>query len=135
MIPGARNPDPVPAQEPRDFTNPEATSLMLPAANTFAKKHAHNLQVRWVWPLSDGWDTLRNDFGVITGRGTQIGFYVFDPSNQQCWLWQANMYQQAERGNVWGKPFLEPLGTVQVTCTSLETVMASSEVGVKQAAP
>jgi hypothetical protein len=127
-----RPPAPVQAQAPREFNHPEAEPLLLSAANAFAKKHAHDLDVRWVWPLSDGWEMVRNDYGVITARGVHVGFYVFDPTNQQCWLWRANMYQQAERGGAWGKAFLDPLETVQVTCDSLEVAMKSSDVGVKQ---
>jgi hypothetical protein len=126
-----RPPPAVPAPVPRDFQHPEAERLLLPAANSFAKKHPNNLQVRWAWPLSDGWDMVRNGVGVVTARGVHVGFYVFDPTNQKCWLWRANMYQQEQRGR-WGNPFLDPLETVEVICDSLETAMQTSSVGVKQ---
>src|SRR5687768_17264483 len=36
-----RPPPAVPAQAPREFQHPEAEPLLLPAANSFAKKHPH----------------------------------------------------------------------------------------------
>ena len=128
------------AQAVVPYTEPNAEAILLleRAAAAFGKQHPHGLEPRLVWARGRGFDVIRNQWtGTILSRGVGMGMYVFDPSNQQCWLWVCDMFQQ-DTGGQWGEPFI-PLDScvapAQVTCESLDSVIAQTKDSSVPATP